>query len=73
MVTNVIIDATREGYSTEQVRNTMTVKELIDVLSEYDEDAKVYLSHDNGYTYGASVMAAFQNRKPKNNSKTQLI
>ena len=52
MATNVIIEALREGYSPEQVRNTMTVKELIEILSEYDEDAKVYLSHDNGYTYG---------------------
>ena len=52
MATNVIIEASREVYSPEQVRNTMTVKELIEILSEYDEDAKVYLSHDNGYTYG---------------------
>ena len=52
MATNVIIEASREGYSPEQVRNTMTVKELIEILSEYDEDAKVHLSHDNGYTYG---------------------
>lgn len=52
MATNVIIEASRESYSPEQVRNTMTVKELIEILSEYDEDAKVYLSHDNGYTYG---------------------
>lgn len=36
MATNVIIEASREGYSPEQVRNTMTVKELIEILSEYD-------------------------------------
>jgi hypothetical protein len=48
----VIIKAEREGYSVEQVRRTMTVSELIDALQQYDEDAQVYLSHDNGYTYG---------------------
>lgn len=63
MVTNVIIDATREGYSTEQVRNTMTVKELIDILSEYDDDAKVYLSHDNGYTYGGIRYGSFSEQE----------
>ena len=30
----------------------MTVRELIDFLEQLDEDAKVVLSHDNGYTYG---------------------
>ena len=31
----------------------MTVGELIDILSDYDEDALFVLSHDNGYTYGS--------------------
>lgn len=62
MATNeniVIIEAERDGYSLEQVRSTMTVKELIEVLSEYDEDAKVYLSHDYGYTYGGIRYGSF--------------
>lgn len=63
MATNVIIEATREGYSTEQVRNTMTVKELIDMLSEFDEEAKVYLSHDNGYTYGGIRYGSFSEQE----------
>ena len=63
MATKVIIEAVREGYSTEQVRNTMTVKELIDVLSEYDEDAKVYLSHDCGYTYGGIRYGSFSRQE----------
>lgn len=46
------IEAKREGYSINQVRNTMTVGELIVYLEQFDEDDKVYLSHDNGYTYG---------------------
>lgn len=42
----------REGYGIDQVRRTMTVGELIDFLSDYDEDTPIYLSFDNGYTYG---------------------
>ena len=52
MENKVIIEASRDSYSLDQITNTMTVQELIDILSEYDADAKVYLSHDNGYTYG---------------------
>ena len=48
----VMIEARRTGYSVDQIRKTLTVGELIDFLSMFDEDAKVYLSHDNGYTYG---------------------
>lgn len=63
MATNVIIEAAREGYSPEQVRNTMTVKELIEILSDYDEDAKVYLSHDDGYTYGGIRYGSFSEQE----------
>jgi len=52
MKTEVIIEAQRTGYSTSQVDRTMTVGELIKMLQGYDEDSLVYLSHDNGYTYG---------------------
>lgn len=48
----VIISAMREGYALSQINYTMTVGELIECLEQYDEDAQVYLSHDNGYTYG---------------------
>ena len=55
----VIIEANREGYGTDQVRRTMTVRELIDYLEQFNEDAKVYLSHDNGYTYGGITESCF--------------
>lgn len=48
----IIIDARRDGYTTSQIKTTMTVGELIDFLSEYDISEKIYLSHDNGYTFG---------------------
>ena len=34
----------------------MTVGELIDILSQYDEDQPVYIRNDNGYTYGSVQM-----------------
>ena len=49
----VFIEAKRNGYSPEQCGPTLTVSELINLLSDMDEDAKVYLSNDNGYTYGS--------------------
>ena len=50
----VIFEASREGYSIDQIADkAMTVGELIDILSDYDEDTLFVLSHDNGYTYGS--------------------
>ncbi len=50
----------REGYGTDQVRRTMTVGELIAFLENYDEDTPVYLSFDNGYTYGGITVGRFE-------------
>lgn len=38
----------REGYGIDQIRETMTVGELISFLEQFDEDKPVYLSFDNG-------------------------
>lgn len=52
----VIINAKREGYGTDQIRNTMTVGELIDYLNGCDPDAPIYIGNDRKdygwYTYG---------------------
>ncbi len=48
----LIFEARREGYNIGQIKNTLTVGELIDLLEGFDYDTPVYLSHDNGYTYG---------------------
>lgn len=48
MKERIIIETVREGYGTDQIRSTMTVGELINFLSDYNEDAPVYLSFDNG-------------------------
>lgn len=49
----VFINTTREGYTPEQCRETMTVNELIEALENYPEDTPVYFCNDNGYTYGS--------------------
>lgn len=46
------IEGRRNGYAPEQCGRTMTVRELIDYLEQFDEDMEVYLKNDNGYTYG---------------------
>ena len=52
----IIIEAKREGYTIEQTENereAITVGELMQMLEDFDEDTKVYISNDNGYTYGS--------------------
>lgn len=55
----VIINANREGYGTDQIRRTMTVGELIEALSRFDEDTPVYIGNDRQsygwYTYGGII------------------
>lgn len=46
------IEDRRNGYGPDQCGRTMTVAELIDYLSQFDEELPVYLSNDQGYTYG---------------------
>ena len=51
----LFIEGKRNGYDIEQCGETLTVGELIELLSEYDEDIPVYLRNDNGYTYGSII------------------
>ena len=57
---NLIYETFREGYGLDQIRRTMTVGELISFLSDFDEDTPVYLSFDNGYTYGGVTEDRFR-------------
>ena len=59
------IAAQREGYGIDQVRHTMTVGDLIDYLSQFDEEAQVYLRHDGGYTYGGITPYCFEEDTPE--------
>lgn len=49
----LFIEARRQGYSTSQVGETLTVKDLIRILNRYEDETPVYISNDGGYTYGA--------------------
>lgn len=55
----LIMETHRTGYSTEQVGETMTVGELIELLSMFDEDTPVYTSHDCRFTFGGISEADF--------------
>lgn len=52
MTQALFIEGSRAGYHPEQVRNTMTVGDLIRFLEDFNEDTEVYIRNDNGYTYG---------------------
>ena len=49
----LFIDGKREGYGIDQIQETVTVGELIEILSNLDEDMEIYLCNDKGYTYGS--------------------
>lgn len=49
----LVFNASRDAYSVEDIRRTMTVGDLIDLLNNFDEDTRVYLAFDGGYTYGS--------------------
>lgn len=49
----IYIEGRRNGYNPTQCGKTMTVGELMAYLEQFDEDAKIYLKNDNGYTYGS--------------------
>lgn len=49
----IFIKTRHNGYDTEQCGSTLTVKELIEILEDFNEDRPVYFSNDGGYTYGS--------------------
>lgn len=49
----LFIEGKRNMYGIDKYSTTLTVGELIEILSNYDEDTPVYLRNDNGYTYGS--------------------
>ena len=54
------IEGRRNGYGPDQCGRTMTVGELIEFLSQYDEETPIYLKNDNGYTYGNITEDSFE-------------
>ena len=56
----LIYHSFRGGYGVDQIHETMTVGELIAFLENYAEDTPIYLSFDNGYTYGGITENRFE-------------
>lgn len=56
----LVYNTFREAYGLEDIRRTMTVGELVAHLQEYDPDTPVYLSFDDGYTYGGLNERGFE-------------
>lgn len=56
----VTIETSRDYYSIEDAHDeAITIGDLIEILQRYDEDDKVILSNDGGYTYGHIGEGAF--------------
>lgn len=56
----LFIEGRRTGYAPNQCGVTLTVGELIDILSGYDEELPIYLNNDNGYTFGSITEDSFE-------------
>ena len=49
----VLFHTQRTHYSAKEAgKFTLTIGELIEALSQFDEDEKIVFCNDNGYTYG---------------------
>lgn len=59
----LFIDGRRNGYEPSQCGRTMTVIELIEYLEQFDEETPVYISNDNGYTYGNIDWDSFEEQE----------
>lgn len=62
MYNAVMIESNRTGYTTKQCGRTFTVGELIEFLEQFDEELPIYLSNDNGYTYGSINESCMEER-----------
>ena len=47
------IKGRRDGYGIDQCGSTTTVADMIDLLSRYNGNTPIYISNDNGYTFGS--------------------
>lgn len=49
----IFINGKRNGYDLDQCGQTLTIGELIEILSTFDHNRYVFLRNDKGYTYGS--------------------
>jgi len=51
--TILLLETHHDDYSVNRIKDyTMTVGELLEILSQYNDDTPIALSNDGGYTYG---------------------
>ena len=61
MANILMIEGRREAYGAgDLLHKTMTVGELIAYLEQFDDDTKVVLNNDNGYTFGSIDYESFE-------------
>lgn len=66
----LIMNTTRSGYAPSQCYSTMTVGELVEFLSQYDPDTKIYTGHDSRYTFGEIRESQFTEYVEDNDEET---
>lgn len=59
----LFIEGRRNGYSPEQCGETMTVREMIEWLKQFDDETQLFLINDKGYTYGSITESSFQDEE----------
>ena len=59
----IYIEGRRDGYSPDQCSNTMTVGELKEFLEQFNDENKVFIINDKGYTYGSITCDSFESGK----------
>ena len=62
----ICLDTARDAYAIQNCYQTMTVGQLIDLLSQYDEDSPVVFRNDKGYTYVNITEQSFEEVYPEN-------
>ena len=64
MVQIISVKTTRDYYDVQEcAENSLSVAEVMDILSTYPDDAKIVFSNDNGYTYGILNYGTFKKIK----------
>ena len=57
------LNTRRNGYGSDQCGSTLSVRELIEILEQYDDDMEVFFRNDDGYTYGSIYEDDFEERE----------
>ena len=63
----ICLDTARDAYAIQDCYNSMTVREMIEYLSQFDEDSPVVFRNDKGYTYGNITHGSFEEVYPEDN------